>query len=173
MFQAATYTAIETLRNGKRILIRALRPEDREAFIAAAEALTTESLRRRFFCAKSNFTESEQSFFLNPNFTGHVALIAMLEEAGQSVICGGARYIVVAPGEAELAFAVADRYQGKGIGAALMQHLATIAREAGLRELAAEVLPENTAMLKVLKNSGFSCSTKLEAGTVAITLQLT
>ena len=54
-----------------------------------------------------------------------------------------------------------------------MRHLSTIAREAGLRELAAEVLSENTAMLKVMKNSGLSYSAKPESGTVAITLQLT
>ena len=47
------------------------------------------------------------------------------------------------PGAAEVAFVVIDDYQGQGIGAALLRHLAAIARSAGLKELVAEVLPEN------------------------------
>jgi ribosomal protein S18 acetylase RimI-like enzyme len=67
------------------------------------------------------------------------------------------------PGQAEIAFAVIDQYQGKGIGAILMRHLATIAREAGLKELVAEVLPENAPMLTVFKNSGLDVDTRREA----------
>ena len=63
-----------------------------------------------------------------------------------TVIAGGGRYIVVEPGQAEIAFVVVDAYQGQGIGSVLMRHLAALAREAGLKELIAEVLPENTAM---------------------------
>jgi GNAT superfamily N-acetyltransferase len=68
---------------------------------------------------------------------------------------GGARYVVTKPGEAEVAFAVVDQYQGQGIGATLMRHLAAIAREAGLREFTAEVLPHNKAMLQVFEKSAF------------------
>jgi len=50
---------------------------------------------------------------------------------------------------------VVDKYQGRGVGAALMMHLATIAQSEGIRELIAEVLPENGPMLKVFKKCGF------------------
>ena len=50
----------------------------------------------------------------------------------------------VEPGRAEIAFALVDEYQGQGIGATLMRHLAALARDAGLRELIAEVLPETS-----------------------------
>jgi ribosomal protein S18 acetylase RimI-like enzyme len=67
------------------------------------------------------------------------------------------------PGKAEVAFAVVDEYQGQGIGAALMRHLAAIAREAGLKELVADVLPDNIPMLKVFEKSGLRVrSTKRE-----------
>jgi len=172
MLQAASYSAVESLRNGKRVHLRALKPEDRDGFVSAAGGLTAQSLRRRFFAGKRHFTEAEQSFFLNPDFTSHVALIAVVEEEGQPVIAGGARYVVAAPGRAEVAFAVADRFQGQGIGAALMRHLAAIAKDAGLRELIAEVLPENIAMLKVFERSGLPHSAKVASGAVHVTLQL-
>jgi len=71
-----------------------------------------------------------------------------------------------------VAFAVVDQYQGKGIGAALMHHLGAIARGAGLKELIAEVLPDNMPMLKVFEKSGFPVSTKREPRLVHVVLCL-
>ncbi len=170
----AEYAAVETLRHGQRLGIRALRPEHRDEFAAAASRLSAESLYRRFFSAKQHFTEEERSFFVDVDFVNHVALIALVQESdgGKPVIVGGARYVVSKPGEAEVAFAVVDQYQGQGIGATLMRHLAAIAREAGLRQLTAEVLPHNKAMLKVFEKSGLQFGTKREPGTVHVTLKL-
>ena len=70
------------------------------------------------------------------------------------MVVGGGRFVVVRPGTAELAFAVIDVYQGQGIGAALMRHLTLLARAGGIKELIAEVLPENIPMLKVFHKSG-------------------
>jgi GNAT superfamily N-acetyltransferase len=77
------------------------------------------------------------------------------------------------PGTAELAFAVIDDYQGQGIGAALMRHLALLARAGGIKELIAEVLPENIPMLKVFQRSGFRLQTKHHAGVVDVALNVT
>ena len=173
MVEAAKYSAVEELRNGRRVEIRALRPDDRADLLAAVGRTGAESLFRRFFAAKRRFSEKEIAFFLNVDFTNHVALVAVLEEGEQPVIVGGGRYIVVQPRKAEVAFAVVDQYQGQGIGATLMNHLATIARSSGLRELVAQVLPDNTAMLKVFENSGFGLSTKRESEVVHVALRLT
>jgi ribosomal protein S18 acetylase RimI-like enzyme len=67
---------------------------------------------------------------------------------------------------------VVDEYQGQGIGAALMRHLAAIARAAGLEELIAEVLPDNIAMLKVFEKSGLRVSTTREPRMVHVALGL-
>jgi len=109
---------------------------------------------------------------VNVDFVNHVALVAVIDERGRSVIVGGGRYIVVQPGQAEIAFAVIDEYQRRGIGRALMRHLASIARAAGLQTLIAEVLPENTPMLQLFKTSGLRASTKREAQVVHFTLRL-
>ena len=150
------------MRDGRRVEIRALKPDDREGLVAAVGRASDQSLYRRFFGAKRDFSEREIAFFLNVDFVNHVALVAVLEEDGRPVIIAGGRYVVVQPGKAEVAFAVVDRYQGQGIGAALLRHLAAIARAAGLEELIAEVLPDNIAMLKVLEKSGLRVSTTRE-----------
>jgi RimJ/RimL family protein N-acetyltransferase len=172
MPEPANYSTSEQLRDGRPVEIRALRPEDREGFLAAVEGIGTESLRRRFFGARRSFSEPEVDYFVNVDFVDQVALVAVVDDNGWPTIVGGARYVVVQPGKAEIAFAIVDRYQGQGLGAALMRHLAAIARGAGLREFVAEVLAENTSMLKVFAKSGLPLRTKRGSGTVDITLQL-
>jgi GNAT superfamily N-acetyltransferase len=172
MLEAARYSAFATLRDGRRVEIRALRPDDRAELAAAVARASSESLYRRFFAVKRSFTESEIDFFVNVDFVDHVALVAVVDESGRSVIAGGGRYIVVEPGKAEVAFAVVDQYQAQGLGAALMHHLAAIARKAGLKELIAEVLPDNVPMLKVFERSGFPLSIKREPQVVHVALRL-
>jgi GNAT superfamily N-acetyltransferase len=172
MLEAANYSVFEALRNGCRVEIRALRPDDRADLIAAVGRSSAQSLYRRFFAVKRDFAEPEIEFFLNVDFVNHVALVAVVDESGRPVIAGGGRYIVVEPGKAEVAFAVVDQYQAQGLGAALMRHLAAIARKAGLKELIAEVLPDNVPMLKVFERSGFPLGIKREPKVVHIALRL-
>ena len=69
-------SAIEALRDGCRVEIRALRPDDRADLIAAVGRTSAQSLYRRFFGLKRSFTEQEVAFFVNVDFVNHVALIA-------------------------------------------------------------------------------------------------
>jgi RimJ/RimL family protein N-acetyltransferase len=166
------YSTVERLRDGRPIEIRALRPDDRAEMLSAIGRTSTQSLQRRFFVPKKGFSEQEIAFFLNIDFENHVALVAQIDEDGRPAIAGGGRYIVVRPGQAEIAFMVVDAYQGQGIGTVLMRHLAALARDAGLKELIAEVLPQNTAMLKVFRNFGFRPGSKREPQVVHLALQL-
>jgi RimJ/RimL family protein N-acetyltransferase len=172
MSEAATYSAGEALRDGRSVEIRSLRPDDRAELVAAVGRTSAESFYRRFFGARHEFTEREIDFFLNIDFVDHVALVAVVEEGGRPTIVGGGRYVVVEPGTAEVAFAIVDEYQGRGIGAALLRHLAAIARRAGLRKLVAEVLSDNAPMLKVFERAGLGLSTRRGPGVVHVALRL-
>jgi RimJ/RimL family protein N-acetyltransferase len=172
MIEAAKYTATERLRDGSRVEIRALRPTDEKDMLAAIDRTSAQSLYRRFFGPKRQFSEKEKAFFLNVDFVDHVALVVIAEDRGQNLLVGGGRYIVVRPGKAELAFAVIDEYQGQGIGAALLRHLILLARCAKIGELIAEVLPENIAMLKVLERCALGVQKERRAGVVEVTLRL-
>src|SRR5262249_7975401 len=111
-------------------------------------------------------------FMLHVAFFDLVALVEVVDESGRRVIAGGGRYILVEPGKAEVAFAVVDQYQGQGLGAALMHHLAAVALGAGLKELIAEVLPDKVPMLKVFEKSGLLLSIKREPHVVHVALRL-
>jgi RimJ/RimL family protein N-acetyltransferase len=169
---AADYSAVERLRDGRQVEIRALRPADRAGLLAAMERTSDESRYRRFFAPKRTFNEQEIEYYLNVDFVSHVALVAVLEEGGHPEIVGGGRYIVSEPGRAEIAFAVDDPHQGLGIASRLMRHLVGIAREAGIKELVAEVLPDNAPMLKVFERCGLAATTRREGGVVHLTMKL-
>jgi GNAT superfamily N-acetyltransferase len=172
MLKPAKYSAVEPLRDGRRVEIRSLQPNDRSKFLAAVERASAGSLYRRFFTAKRNFTPQEVAFFLEVDFVDQVALVAVVEETGQEAIVGAGRYIVARAKTAEIAFAVIDEYQGQGIGTALMHHLLAIAREAGIEEVFAELLPENLSMLKVFERSSYSTTTKRGPSAVHVTIHL-
>jgi len=172
MVSAATYTATECLRDGRTFEVRALKPTDEANMLAAVDRIGAQSLYRRFMGAKRGFSNKERAFFLNVDFVNHVALVAEVKEGDRASIVAGGRYIVEKPGTAEVAFAVVDDYQGQGIGAALLRHLAALALEAGLKEFTAEVLSDNTPMLKVFERSGLKFSSKRSADGIHAVLQL-
>jgi RimJ/RimL family protein N-acetyltransferase len=121
---------------------------------------------------KRHFSKKELAFFMEVDFKDHVAIVALAEEAGRKVIVGGGRYIVFEPGRAEMAFVVIDSWQGRGVGSILMRHLIKFASDAGLHELTAEVLPENTAMIRVFGKFGFKPTPRRDPQTLHLVLKL-
>ena len=165
---AADYAAVERLRNGRQVEIRALQPNDVDGLTEAIARMSSDSLYRRFFGPKRFFSDKEVAHFVNVDFIDHVALVAVADAA----IVAGGRYLVVAPGAGEVAFAIVDEYQGQGLGTALLRHLMAIARRAGLKELTAHVLPDNRPMLSVFEKCGLHVRTCREDGVVKVTLDL-
>ncbi len=169
---AANYCSTEILKTGKAVEIRSLRQSDRADLEQAVKRETTQSLYRRFFTVKREFSEKEAEFYINVDFVKHVALVAIVTEDGKPAIVGGGRYVTVQPNEAEVAFSIIDEYQGRGLGTLLMRHLIAIARSAGFKTLIAEVLPENVPMLKVFEKCGCSVSKRHRDGVVHVVIDL-
>ena len=172
MEESRNYLVRERLHDGRELEIRGLRPDDRAQMRAAIDRTGTQSLRRRFFGAKRGFSDREIDFFMSVNFVDHVALVALVTESNGAVIAGSGRYIVVEPGRAEMAFLVVDDYQRLGIGTALARNLIALARQSGLDRLVADVLPENTAMLALLKRMGFVAASKQTSESIQLVLAL-
>jgi len=172
MVDAANYLIVESLRDGRPVTIRSLRPDDRLAMLSAVKRVSSQSLYRRFFGPKRGFTEEETDFYVNVDFVSHVALVAVVDEGDKETIVGAGRYIVAEPGKAEMAFAIIDEYQAQGIGTTLLRHLVLIARESGLQQLVAEVLRENAPMLALFRKCGFNLQKSSEAGVVHAVLEM-
>src|SRR5690606_5560980 len=91
-----------------------------------------------------------------------VAFVALL---GDDAVAVG-RYEGLDSDSAEVAFVVDDAHQGRGLGSILLEHLAAAARESGLRRFVAEVLAENSAMVRVFRDAGYQVSRAFEEGVV-------
>ncbi|MDA9546425.1 MULTISPECIES: GNAT family N-acetyltransferase [unclassified Bradyrhizobium] len=172
MSQAATYSVQTVLKDSTPIQVRALRASDEADMLAAVARTGPQSLQNRFFVLKRHFSEKERAFFMDVDFSNHVALAALAEEQGRYTIVGGGRYVVIEPGQAEMAFVVVDAWQGRGVGSLLLKHLTEIARAQGLRELVAEVLSDNGAMRTVFAKAGFKPARSDDPRTVRLSLLL-
>lgn len=184
---AATYRAEVRLLDGTPITLRAIRPDDKDRLEAHFHSLSADSRTQRFFEAKQDLTPSDLELFTELDFDHHFALVAVREEEGEERILGVGRAIE-SSGEssgdggkgpdgggrrAEVAFAVADRVQGKGIGTLLLRHLAEVGRRLGYQSFEAWVLAGNGRMVDVFLKSGFSVRKRLEDGTIHVRFPIT
>ena len=134
------YSSDELLRDGGSIHIRALRPDDKQRLTVHFQHLSARSIYFRFFGAKKMLTDDELARFTELDFESRVAFVATLGRGDEEKIIGVGRYDVLAmkpgaPRSAEVAFAVLDEHQGRGIGTLLLEHLLGIARQQGIRRI--------------------------------------
>lgn len=165
------YSAEGILRDGGSIHIRAMAAGDKQRLLDHFGRLSVQSVYFRFFRAKKRLTDEELVQFTELDFVRNAALVATLGQRDDEKIIGVGRYAVVDSGgtRAEVAFAVADEYQGRGVGTLLLEHLAPIARANGITEFEAEVLGENNRMLEVFSQSGFVVKRSIEDGVFHVT----
>ncbi len=153
------YATDALLRDGGSVHIRAIRPADQSRLLRFFDALSARSVYFRFFQTKTRLTDSELRYFTELDFVRHVGLVATVWVQDEEHIIAVGRYICpsseAAPRRAEVAFAVADAHQGRGLGTLLLEHLAHLACKHGITEFEADVLGENNRMLQVFAASGF------------------
>jgi GNAT superfamily N-acetyltransferase len=115
-------------------------------------------------------------YFTELDFKNHVALVATMEKDGAEEIIAVGRYIVgetdASPKSAEIAFAVADDYQGHGIGRTLLKRLASLAASTGIVRFEALVHTKDAPLLSLLEHSGFAVDEETEFGRVRVVLEL-
>jgi RimJ/RimL family protein N-acetyltransferase len=171
----ANYSAIESLKGGQQVTIRAIRPDDRGQMADALRKLSAESFYRRTFSPKRDLSEGDLRKLTEVDFKNVVALVAVLNEEGQDRIVGGSRYIRMGdavPRNAEVAFLIDDDHQGMGIGSRIFKHLVAIALASGITQLEAEVLPSNDGMLRLFDRSGLPVSRTMMRDSVHVLIKL-
>ena len=156
------------LADGSTALIRPAEPADFAAVKAMHEAMSAEASYLRFFSASRLAAEKEASRLCAAPRPELVALLALLDDE----IAGCASYERVGGRQAEVAFAVADRMQHRGIATLLLEHLVSRARGDGIAAFVAETLPNNTPMLRVFADAGLPVRRRSEDGVTQVTIPL-
>jgi len=148
-------TAVLSLRDGGRIRIRPIVPEDRELIRWGFDHLSEESRYRRFMGLK-RLSEHDLDYLTNVDYHDHFAWVAFSHDEPHEPGIGVARYVrsKTNPEEAEAAVAVLDDYHHRGIGTLLLEALAAVALENGIKRFTGFVLVENTPMKDLLHTLG-------------------
>lgn len=143
------------LKDGTRVIVRPIRPEDKEALARGLDQLSPESRYRRFLRPMTSLSQRELAYLTEIDYTNHFAWVAVANTKDQEGL-GVARYIRDAkdPEVAEAAVAVVDDYQGRGLGSILMRLLVATALENGVHTFRGWVLGDNLEVLRPLERIG-------------------
>lgn len=160
------------LRDGGTARVRPILPGDADRLQAFHVRQSERSTYFRFFAPLERLPERDLTRFTQVDHHDRVALVAVADEDAGERIIAVARYDRTGPGEAEVAFNVADDHHGRGLGSVLLEHIAAAARERGIRRFTAEVLPQNGAMLGVFRVAGYGVSQHLDDGIVTVSVDL-
>ncbi|MFF3394488.1 GNAT family N-acetyltransferase [Streptomyces sp. NPDC002669] len=165
------------LRDGGTARIRPITTDDAERLVSFYEHVSDESKYYRFFAPYPRLSDRDVHRFTHHDYVDRVGLAVTV--GGEFIatvrydrIDGRGRPASAPADEAEVAFLVQDAHQGRGVASALLEHIAAVARERGIRRFAAEVLPANTKMIKVFRDAGYTQQRSFEDGSVHLTLDL-
>ena len=145
-----------TCRDGVRVRMRPIRPEDAPRLQALHGRLSRESIYQRFFGATPRLPTPWARFLAEVDYRGRLALVLERGSDADPELIGVGRYEpTTEPHTAEVAFVIEDQWQGKGLGTVLFTALLTAARDRGIRHFRADVLADNRRMLDLITR--FTC----------------
>lgn len=170
------FRQMSALRDGRPVLIRAARADDRERLVTAFQGLDRQTIYTRYFSFRRNISETEFKRLEEADFSRYILLVATLGSGTEEIIIAGASCVVTeAAGPvptAELAFMVEADYQRQGLAGQMLAAICGLARQRGIVRLEADVLAENPAMLAVFRRSGLPTTTSRSAGVVHLVMDL-
>ncbi|AXG80702.1 bifunctional acetate--CoA ligase family protein/GNAT family N-acetyltransferase [Streptomyces paludis] len=173
----AHWEADVVLRDGATARIRPITTADAERLVSFYGRVSDESKYYRFFAPYPHLSAKDVHRFTHHDYVDRVGLAVTV--GGEFIAT--VRYDRIdarglpasAPAdEAEVAFLVQDAHQGRGVASTLLEHLAAVARERGIRRFAADVLPANSKMIKVFRDAGYTQKRSFEDGSVRLSLDL-
>ncbi|HDK44852.1 MAG TPA: GNAT family N-acetyltransferase, partial [Actinobacteria bacterium] len=154
------------LRDGGVVHIRPITPDDKELLHELFESMGPRSRYFRFFQDKEDLSPRELEYFTNVDYDNRMAFVVLLDDK----MIGVGRYDREEddPAHAEVAFAVVDAHQNRGIGTQLLQLMTAYARTMGLEGFKALVLPDNVQMIRMFRHSGYEIERTMEEGVYSV-----
>ena len=138
--------------DGGTVHLRPICPEDAEGLVGLMERSSDQTRYYRFFGPMKRLSEKELHRFTHVDHVDRVAFVVLL---GDQLVAVGRYDRYPGTDDAEVAFLVEDAHQGRGLGSVLLEHLAAAARERGIKRFVAEVLAQNSRMVRVFQDAGY------------------
>jgi acyl-CoA hydrolase/N-acetylglutamate synthase-like GNAT family acetyltransferase len=162
------------LETGEEVTLRPIRPSDEQLLRQHFYSLSPESVFHRFHRMVQMLPKQQVRELVNVDYTTHMALVATVKEGKGEKILGTTRfYVDEKTRSAEIAFAILDEWQNKGIGRMLLDRMIERARELRVKEFIGYVQTDNTAMLKLLQTCGYPIDMQHDDGVYRVRVDLT
>jgi acetyltransferase len=166
------YETIWKLRDGRTVLLRPIKPEDEPLWLEMFQNFSEESIRYRFFQIIKDTPHEVRVRYCNIDYDREMAIVAELDEGGHRKILGVVRVGLEPDGKSgEIAFIVADPWQGLGLGTKMIDHMIDVCKDMRVETLYAIMLPDNMRAINLMKKMGFTIK-HVEEGTVKGILNL-
>jgi hypothetical protein len=174
VLEARNYCDCGRLRDGTSVCVRAVRPDDKRLLTAEFARLSRDSIYLRYFYAKKELSEEELVSLTEVDFVHRIVLVGTIIEHGDERVIGVGRCVALDkdPTHAEVAFIIADDFQGCGLCTMLLRHLADVAHGNAISTFEGEMLEENRHMLNVLTRSSFSIVAETESGVTHVSFPI-
>ncbi len=169
----AELTDTLTLRDGRMVTVRAIRPDDVERLQQFHSRLSPDTIVMRYFRAAPVLHTSDATRLTHLNYDNRMALVATVGVGPDERIVGVVRYERVTATEAELAFVIEDGWQGQGISTNLLARLLRYAKAKGFETMSAVTMSSNMRMRAVLSHTGYPVKSHYADGCQYFELQLT
>ena len=157
------------LADGGTVHIRPIRPDDGRRIIDFHGRQSPQSIYFRYFTPHPRLSDEEVERLTHVDYVDRMAFVALRDD----VMVGVARYDrLPTRSEAEVAFFVDDRHQGRGMATLLLEYLAEAARRTGITGFTATVLPSNSRMVGVFRSAGFTTASRFDDGVIEVRLDL-
>jgi acetyltransferase len=166
------YETIWKLRDGRTVILRPIKPEDEPLWLEMFQNFSEESIRYRFFQILKDTPHETRVRYCNIDYDREIAIVPELTEDGRRKILGVTRVSIEPDGKkGEIAFIVADPWQGLGLGTKMVDYVLEICKDMKVETVYAIILPDNYRAINLMKKMGFTTA-YADDGTVRATLNL-
>ncbi|MGY1748693.1 GNAT family N-acetyltransferase [Modestobacter sp. SYSU DS0511] len=155
--------------DGGTVHLRPITPEDADGIVGLMDRSSEQTRYYRFFGPVRRLSDKDLHRFTHVDHVDRVAFVVLL---GDELIGVGRYDRLPGTADAEVAFLIEDAHQRRGLGSVLLEHLAAAARERGISRFVAEVLSQNSAMVRVFQDAGYSAQRSYEDGVVHLTFPI-
>jgi acetyltransferase len=166
------YETVWTLRDGRTVLLRPIKPEDEPLWLEMFQNFSEQSIRYRFFQIIKDTPHETRVRYCNIDYDREIAIVPELTENGRKRILGVTRVSIEPDGKkGEIAFITADPWQGLGLGTKMIDYVLEICKDMKLETIYAIMLQDNFQAISLMKKMGFTIKYS-DDGTAAATLDL-
>lgn len=155
--------------DGGTVHLRPIRPDDADGLTGLMDRSSDQTRYYRFFGPMKRLSAKDLHRFTHVDHDSRVAFVVLL---GDQVIGVGRYDRYPGTDDAEVAFLVEDAHQRRGLGSVLLEHLAAAGRERGIKRFVAEVLAQNSTMVRVFQDAGYKSARSYEDGVVHLTFPI-